>query len=126
MGILARALITLASHVFLLFPTPCLLLRHLCQSVRIAIVAGAIAKTPKSIVGSIAPTSNTSLDRYDRQTGSLRSRNCRCSIPLQSLVTTETSTLGNQHRAITQLSTYRHPSWTLADEIYSRRLQLQG
>ena len=37
MGILATALITLASHVFLLFSTPCLLLRHLCQSVRLVL-----------------------------------------------------------------------------------------
>ena len=34
MRILARALITLADHVVLLFSSLCLLLRHLCQAVR--------------------------------------------------------------------------------------------
>ena len=33
MGISARAFVTLANHVFLLFSTLCLLLRHLCQAV---------------------------------------------------------------------------------------------
>jgi hypothetical protein len=51
MRILARAFVTLANHVFLLFSPPCLLLRHLCQAVRqiCSIGSGAIESTIKQI-----------------------------------------------------------------------------
>ena len=46
MRIPARAFVTLASHVFLLFFTLCLLLRHLCQAVR-------ICRSPIEVAASI-------------------------------------------------------------------------
>ena len=45
MGISARAFVTLANHVFLLFSTLCLLLRHLCQAVSIDRVQNLIKET---------------------------------------------------------------------------------
>jgi len=42
MRISARALITLAAHVVLLFSSLCLLLRHLCQAVRLGRKLGYI------------------------------------------------------------------------------------